>query len=249
MRNENWVADALSRRVIVNHIATMSSYGTHLHGGQQDDKYQQLRHKLQQQGIGDQDVDYHLTTEGLVIFRDMIYVSNNNELKKLIMREFHINPYSGHLGYQKTLTTVKKFYYWLNLEKELAEFVIRCLDCQWVKENSKHLCGLFQPILTLEWKWEVISMDFITSLPRTSQQHDSIMIVVDRLTKVDHFITVKSMNSTSDIAKVFIRDIVRLHGISKKIVSDKDVKFTSIFWKELFTSLGTKLAFTTNYHL
>eukprot|EP00253_Pinus_taeda_P003651 PITA_03651 len=94
-----------------------------------DEKYQQLRHRLQQ-GKGDQNVDYRLTADGLVQFRDMIYVSDDSELKKLILREFHAKPYSGHLGYQKTLTTMKKLYYWLSLKKEVVEFVARCLDCQ-----------------------------------------------------------------------------------------------------------------------
>ena len=91
-------------------------------------------------------------------------------------------------------------------------------------------------------------MDFITSLPRTVRKHDSIMVVVDRLMNVAHFIPVKSIFSTSDVAQVFIRDVVILHGVLKKIVSDKDAKFTSKFWKELFASLGTQLAFSTTYH-
>ena len=75
-------------------------------------------------------MDYHLTADGLVRFSDRSYVSDNNELKKLILKEVHVKPYLGHPGYQKTLKTVKKFYYWLNLKKEIAEFVARCLDFQ-----------------------------------------------------------------------------------------------------------------------
>ena len=82
-------------------------------------------------------------------------------------------------------------------------------------------------------------MEFIIGFPRTSRQHDSIMAVVDRLTKVAHFILVKTMYSTSDVAQVFIRDVVRLHGVTKKIMSDRDENFTSKFWKELFSGLGT----------
>ena len=91
-------------------------------------------------------------------------------------------------------------------------------------------------------------MDFITSLSRTSRQHDSIMVVVDRLTKVAHFIPMNSTHSASEVAHVFIRDIVRLHGVPKNIVSNRDANFTSRFWKELFTGLGTNLAFRTNSH-
>eukprot|EP00253_Pinus_taeda_P014877 PITA_14877 len=117
--------------------------------------------------FGVHDLEYHLTVDGLVRFRDMIHVSNNSELKKVIWREFHVKPYSGHLGYQKTLTTVKRFYYWSNIKKDVAEFIARCLDCQMVKAECKHPSGLLQSISIPKWKWEVISMDFITGFLRT----------------------------------------------------------------------------------
>ena len=91
-------------------------------------------------------------------------------------------------------------------------------------------------------------MDFITSLPRILNKHDSIMVVVEKLSKVAHFIPVKTTYSASEVAQVFIREIVRLHGVSKKIMSDRDAKFTSKSWKGLFASLGTNLAFSTTYH-
>ena len=91
-------------------------------------------------------------------------------------------------------------------------------------------------------------MDFITGFPRTVRQHDSNMVVVDRLTKVAHFIPVKSPFSTSHVAQIFIKDMVRLQVVPKNIVSYKDRKFTSKFWKELFASLGTELAFNITYH-
>ena len=92
-------------------------------------------------------------------------------------------------------------------------------------------------------------MDFITGLQMTWRQHDSIMVVVDKLKKVAHFIPVKSMHKTDDIAKIFMKEIFQLHGFSKAIVSDRDVKFTSNFWKGLFVDLGTNLNFSTAYHL
>jgi len=111
-----------------------------------------------------------------------------------------VKPYSGHPSYQKTLKTMKKFYYWINLKKDVTEFVARCFNCQRVKGESKHPGGLLQPIAIPRWKWEVISMEFITGLPRRLRQHDSIMVVVDRVKKVAHFIPVKSTFSTSDVA-------------------------------------------------
>eukprot|EP00253_Pinus_taeda_P024166 PITA_24166 len=101
---ENRVVDALSRRVQANRIATMSSYGTNLHewilqAGKHDDKYQELRHRLQKQGEGDRDEEYHLTTDSLVIFKNMVYVLDENEINKLILAKFHVKLYSSHLGY------------------------------------------------------------------------------------------------------------------------------------------------------
>ena len=91
-------------------------------------------------------------------------------------------------------------------------------------------------------------MDFITRLPMTWRQHDSIMVVVDKLTKAAHFIPVKSTHMMDDVAKIFMKEIFKLHGLLKAIVSYRDVKFTSNFWRGLFADLGTKLNFSIAYH-
>ena len=91
-------------------------------------------------------------------------------------------------------------------------------------------------------------MDFITRFPNTWTQHDSIMVVVDKLTKESHFIPVKSTYKADAIAKIFMKDIFRLHCFPKEIISDRDTKFTSNFWKSMFADLGTKLNFSTSYH-
>ena len=91
-------------------------------------------------------------------------------------------------------------------------------------------------------------MDFIIGLPMTWRKHDSIMVVVDKLTKAVHFMSVKSTHKINDIAKIFMKDIFKLHGFTKTIVSDRDPKFTSNFWKGLFVDLDTKLNFNTTYH-
>lgn len=152
---------------------------------------------------------------------------NNNELKKLILREFHVKPYLGHSEYHKILIAIKNFYYWPNLKKEVTKFVAKCLDCQWVKSKCKNPVGLLQLISIPKWKWEVISMDFITGLLRKSRQNDSIMVLVDRLRKVAHFIVVKSTNSSRKAAQTFIKEISSLHGVPKRIISDRVSKFTS----------------------
>ena len=105
------------------------------------------------------------------------------------------------------------------------------MKCQQVKVEHKHPTGLLHPLQVQEWKWEVISMDFIMGLLMTWRQHDSIMVVVDKLTKEVYFIPVKSMHKTDDIAHIFMKEIFKLHGLPKEIVSDRDVKFTSKSWK------------------
>jgi hypothetical protein len=91
-------------------------------------------------------------------------------------------------------------------------------------------------------------MDFITKLPRKNKQHDSIMVVVDKLTKDAHFIPVKLTHKASNIADIYMRKMARLHGITKTIVSDRDPKFTSNFWKGLFNGFRTNFNFSTTYH-
>ena len=107
---------------------------------------------------------------------------------------------------------------------------------------------MLQPLSIPEWKWEVVTIDFITKLPRSSSRHDSIMVVVDKLTKAAHFVPVKSTHKAVDIAKIYMKEIARLHGIPKAIVSERDSKFTSNFWKGLFKEFETSLNLSIAYH-
>ncbi len=143
------------------------------------------------------------------------------------------------ISVEYVLNYSKFLHHWPNLKKEVAEFVARCMEFQQVKLECKHPVDLLHSILILEWKWEVVSMDFFIGLTRTSKQHDSNMVLVDRLSKVTHFIAVKSTNSANEVAHIFIKEIVRLQGLPMKIILDGDAKFTSKFWKDLFAGLGT----------
>jgi hypothetical protein len=107
---------------------------------------------------------------------------------------------------------------------------------------------LLQPLPIPEWKWEIISLDFITGLPKNQKKNDSIMVVIDKLSKSAHFIPVKSTYKAINIAEIFMKEIFRLHGIPKMVISHRDVKFMSKFWKELFAGLDTNLNFSTSYH-
>jgi hypothetical protein len=160
----------------------------------------------------------------------------------------HNVPYAGHPGYQKTIAVVKSQYYWPCMKKEVADFVAICLECQKVKAEHRHPASLLQPLPIPEWKWEVVTMDFIAKLPRTNKQHDYIMVVVGKLTKAAHFVLVKLTHKETNIFYVYMKEITRLHDIPKTIVPDRDPKFTSKFWKGLFNGFGTNLNFSTTYH-
>jgi hypothetical protein len=153
------------------------------------------------------------------------YGHNSIDLKLVILNELHKNSYSGHPRYRKMITSLRKQFYWPNLRTETTSYLSKCLDCQQVK--FEHPTGLLQPLVIQEWKWEFISMDFIKGFCKTQRQHDSIMVVVDKLSKLAHFILVKYSYKDINIAKFFMKEIFRLHGIPKIVISDQDVKFTS----------------------
>jgi hypothetical protein len=145
------------------------------------------------------------------------------------------------------ITTTRKQFYWLGLKNDIADYLAKCLECQQVKVEYQHLVGLLQPLPILEWKWETISMDFITGLPKSTKQNDAIMVMVEKLSNSAHFVPVKSTCKAIDIANIFMKEIFRLHGMPKEIVYNRDTKFTSSFWKSLMTGFETKLLFNIAY--
>ena len=160
----------------------------------------------------------------------------------------HDVPYVGHPSYQKTIIALRSQFFWLLMNKDVADYIARCMECQKVKAKYRHPVGLLHPLPIPEKKWEVITVDFITGLPRMNKKHDSIMVVVEKLTKATHFVPVKTMHIMANIAKIFMKEIARLHGIPRTIISDRDTKFTSNLWRGLFKGFGRNLNFSTTYH-
>ena len=116
----------------------------------------------------------------------------------------HNFPYVGHLGYQKTIKFFKSQYYWPGMKKEVVDFITKCLECQKVKVKHRHPTGMLQPLLILEWKWEVVTIEFITKLPSKVKKHDSIMVVVDKVTKVIHFVLVYLTHKEANIVDMLL---------------------------------------------
>ena len=126
---------------------------------------------------------------------------------------------------------LKSHYWWPRIKKEIAEFVAKCLSCQEIKAEHQAHSGKLQSLSIPEWKWEKITMDFVIGLPRTFRKHDAVWVIVDRLTKSAHFLPIQQSDSLDKLAKLYVAEIVRLHGVPISIVLDRDPRFTSLFGK------------------
>jgi hypothetical protein len=186
--------------------------------------------------------------QGTLWFGKRVCVPKDSELRKLIFQEAHESPYSIHPGNTKMYMDLKERFWWPNMKREIAEYIAVCDVCSRVKAGHQRPAGLLQPLPIPDWKWDKVGMDFITGLPKTKSGYDSIWVVVDHLTKVAHFIPVKTTYTSAKLAKVYMKEIVRLHGVPKGIVSDRGTQFTSHFWRQLHESLGTRLEFSTAFH-
>jgi hypothetical protein len=131
---------------------------------------------------------------------------------------------------------------------DTAKYVAACGVCQLMKAEHKRPAGLLKPLEILEWKWERITMDFVVGLPRTPRGKDAIWVVVDQLTKSAHFIPMKTTNSAEELVPLYMIEVLRLHGVPKSIVSDRDSKFVPKFWQSLHNALGTKLSLSVAFH-
>ncbi|GJR15358.1 putative reverse transcriptase domain-containing protein [Tanacetum coccineum] len=148
----------------------------------------------------------------------------------------------------KNLRGMDKAFEWPNMKAIITEYVGRCLTCSRVKaECQKPSSLLIQPEIPT-WKWERITMDFVTKIPKTSNKHDIIWVIVDRLTKSAHFIPTRATGSMETLTKLYIKEIVSRLGVPISIISDHDSHFTSRFWQSLQNALGTQLDMSTTYH-
>ena len=163
---------------------------------------------------------FHEDEHDTLWFEDRVYVPNNPEIRKLILQEAHDSPYSIHPGNTKMYLDLKETFWWTGMKKDIASYVPVCDVCQRVKAEQQKPAGLLQPLPIPEWKWDKLGMDFITGLPKTRSGYDSIWVIVDRLTKVAHFIPVKTTYSSAKLAKIYMTRIVCLpefRGVSYRI--------------------------------
>ncbi|GJU73187.1 putative reverse transcriptase domain-containing protein [Tanacetum coccineum] len=164
------------------------------------------------------------------------------------MHESHKSKYSVHPGSEKMYQDLKKLYWWPNIKAEIANYVSKCLTCTKVKAEYQKPSGLLVQPVILVWKWENITMDFITKLPKTTTGQDTIRVIVDRLIKSAHFLPMKETDLMEKLTRQYLKEVVSRHGVPVSIIFDRDSKFTSHFWKLLNEALGTQLDMITAYH-
>ena len=164
-----------------------------------------------------------------------------------LLQENHDCITARHPGRDRTFWNLSKHFYWPGLGKSVKEFVRTCDTCQRHK-SARTRVGLLQPLPVPERPWETISMDFIMGLPRTARHHDAVFTFVDKMTKYVHVIPTTSTIDAEGAARLYVNNVFTLHGLSKSIVSDRDPRFTSAFFKEVFATLGVKLRMSTANH-
>jgi hypothetical protein len=184
----------------------------------------------------------------IVWYKNRVYVPMDETLREEILAEGHDSKYCIHPGSTKTYANLKKIFWWRNMKADIAGHVAQCDICNRVKAEHHKPVGLLKTLDVSVWKWESISMDFIVGLPRTPKGNDSIWVIVDRLTKVAHFIAVRSYYRVKKLADLYVDNILRLHGAPRSIVSDHSTQYVSKFWKSLHKAIKTRLDYSTSYH-
>jgi ribonuclease HI len=243
----NVVADALSRKLMALQLHSdwkaMEDVieGTpQVHGGRSCLMQMAVRSVLMDRIIQAQEKDQAIQamignpdviqgSNGGIRLNNRLCVSNDVELRRELMAEAHKSQFSIHPGSTKMYSDLKKNFWWSGMKKDIANFVSRCLTCQQVKAEHQRPAGPLQSMEIPQWKWEHITMDFVTGLPKTRKKHDMIWVIIDRLTKSAHFLAIHKTQSLEELTRLYIDEIIRLHGIPVSIISDRDSRFTARF--------------------
>ena len=226
-------------------MATPSLLSRVIESQGQDAELVSIRDRVQS---GTADEGWAIHTDGSLRYRGQVVVPQLTELREEILKEFHCSRFSVHPGGTKMYHDLRGQYPWSGMKRHVRDFVRRCLTRQQVKAEHQRPAGLLQPLEIAEWKWEHITMDFVTHFPRTSWKHDAVWVIMDRLTKSAHFLVVQMTFTPEEFCRFYIRKIVRLHGVSVSIVSDRDPRFTAQFWKSFQKAMGTQLSMSTAFH-
>ena len=174
-------------------------------------------------------------------------IPDDPEIKKTVLKELHCVPYSGHPGFARTLEVVRTSFYWKHMNQDVRAFVVDCPVCQTEKSSHLQPARLLMPLPLPTRKWEHVAIDFVTGMP-DDQGMNAIMTVIDKATKMAHFIPCSETITAKGTAQLYWQHVGKLHGIPAVIISDRDPRFTSRYWRELWRLLGTDLRMGSGFH-
>ena len=243
---ENKVADALSRLTVTLHRMSAHVIGF--------DRLKNEYSVCPEFGIiynevsnGNRQEYLDFLVENGYLFKVTKLCIPRTSFRDLLIWEMHAGGLAGHFGSDKTIALVEDRFYWPYLKRVVVRIVSQCRTCQ-IAKAKKQNTGLYTPLPVPHEPWKDVSMDFVLGLPRTARGHDSILVIIDKFSKMAHFIPCNKTNDASHVAKLIFREVVKLHGLPSTIVSDRDVKFVSYFWKTLWKLFGTTLKFSSAFH-
>jgi hypothetical protein len=254
--DENHVADALTRKLDSPVLTDVSEscYAISacqpqwlqavVDGYDQDQFSKDMVAKLMVDGAAD---PYFSLVNGVLRFKSKIWIGNNVDLQQQLLAAYHSLAVGGHSGVPVTYRRLEKIFAWKDMKMAVHDFVKSCLTCQQAKPDKAKSSGLLQPVSVPQQAWHAITMDFVEGLPPTAQAN-CILVVVDKFTNYSHFIALKHPFTAAGVAKVFLENIYKLHGMPTVIISDRDKIFTSNLWKDLFALAKVNLSLNSTYH-
>lgn len=247
---DNGAADALSRCSHHEEICSAISVVTPqwcediVNGYQDDSQTMSLLTKVAASAT----VVPHFTLEnGLMKYKNRIWVGRNPAIQLKLIQLLHSSPIGGHSGVLATLKCIQALFAWPKMKKQVTDFVHSCPTCQQAKPEQARYPGLLQPLAVPSSAWHIVSLDFIEGLP-TSNGYSCILVIVDLFSKYSHFLALKHPFTALSVAKLFMKNIYKLHGLPSALVSDSDRVFTSQLWRELFRLAGVDLRLSSAYH-
>ncbi|KAI3724050.1 hypothetical protein L2E82_35815 [Cichorium intybus] len=253
-RKANVVADALSRKVrekvVKGRSMRIEVVSTLIQKIKEAQDGALTEENIKKEKLGKK-VVFEVNTQGLRTFKGRIWVPKYGATRKIVLDDSHKSKYSIHPihpGSTKTYQDLKQHYWWPGMKKRIAKYISHCEACAQVKAEHQVPYGTAQSLQIPAGKWEELTMDFVMGLPRTRRGHDSIWVIVDRLTKSALFLAMKETDSLGELAQLYIDEVIRRYGAPLSIVSDRDPRFKSNFWDSLQENMGTRIKMSTAYH-
>jgi hypothetical protein len=191
---------------------------------------------------------FYEDAEGTLCFEERLVEPKREALQKKILDEAQLSRYSIHPGSTKMYYDIRQQFWWTRMKHEAAHYVSECDTCRKVKAKYMKPRGLLQPLSIPEWKWDDISIDFIMGLPVMARKFDSILVIMDRLSRSAHFIPVNTKYQVDKHAEIHITCVLCLQGVPKTIISNRGSQFVACFWEQLHASLRTHLIHSSTYH-